>query len=340
MPITYKQAKEAVAKWAGPGGQCSSSKIDIFVRQVLEHMMYQGAYGSLRKFCFCAVKGCITAPYELEIPLKVKIDDYNGNVWSKWFEWYSSNTLEEGCIDATKALYEEPNYTPIAYDIPSCGAYIGVVGTCAEATDAHVIVKGKDLTGREVFTDHKGEKVAGEYLSIVKGTLRYSTVKFGVITEIYKTPTSGYVQLYAVDPAANAKVFLSDYSPVEETPQYRRFRLSNGFPFNDVSKVSILGRIRLKPAYADNDLIPFDNLYALSLAAQTIYASYNNDIQGAQAKGNFLSSVIENENNYKRVDNGQPIEVSRVTSSANIANVNGSIRYPRWRRNSTGWIPG
>lgn len=316
--ITWLEAKEKLKEFYGRGGGCVTTKgLDSFVREVLQYMMYKGAHGNMRQFCFHAVKGCITVPYELDVPVKVKIDGQVGTVWEKWYEYYSTLSLEEkGCYPAERALIEDPNYYPTVYDLPSCGAQVGVVGTCLEDDDAHAIIKGVDTQGREVFSVHDGIQTSGEYLRIKKGQLRYTNNTFARITEIYKTKTKGYVQAYWAIPSANQKGFLADYSPLEETPAYRRFKLTTPCP--GVAKVMVLGRIRLKPAYADTDLIPFDNLFALSVAGQTVNATYNNDIQNAAAKDQFVNNLIDNENSYKRPNNGSPVEVFYPLSAGGV----------------------
>lgn len=322
MPLTYKSAKEILSKYAERGGVCADDRrVDLFVREVLDYLLISGHYGSIHKFCFCATRGCFTVPYELETPLKLKIDNEIGNVWDKWYEFHASKVLE-ACVPAGRALWEDPNYYPTVYDVPVGGARIGTLGTCEEREDAYIIVKGKDLTGREIITMHKGEQVVGEYLSIKKQEIRYTQNTFGQITDIVKTPTAGYVQLLWVRPTANTKGFLADYTPLEEAPQYRRFRITiPGCPA--IAKVSVLGRIRLREKYADNDYIPFDNLYALNLAGQAVNANYNNAPDLAKAKDDMLTTVIEKDNQHHRIQNGQPIEVYPLTSAGAIRNIIG-----------------
>lgn len=320
MPITYGDAKTTLARYAGRGGKCPNSRdVDLFVKKVLQHMLFKGSYGNIRKYCFCAYKGCITIPYELETPLKVKIDSKVGTVWDKWMEYYNIGEME-GCVPCSDAMYEEPNRFPTVYDLPSGGARVGVLATACEDTDAHVIVMGKDVTGREVVTNHEGTQITGEYLRVVKGQLRYTQVTFGVITAIQKTKTNGYVQLFWVNTVGNTKGFLADYSPGEELPSYRRFRLTNPNCSSSV-QVSVLGRIRLKDNYADNDVLPFDNLYALELAGQSINANFNDKPDLAKAKDAFLQDSIINEGEYKRVQNGQPVDIMYMTSAGAVKNI-------------------
>lgn len=332
MPITWGQAKEILAQYAGRGGKCATDpSVELFTRQVLEYMLYTGAHNNRRKFIFNAIKGCFTAPYELEVPLKVKIDGAVGNAWDKWFEWHPGKSFD-GCAQAASdALFEEPDYYPTAYDVPASGANIGVMGTVTEADDAYILVKGFDPTGREVFTKDDGQLIVGERLRIKKGEMRYTQVEFGKITSIVKSTTNGYIALYWIRPAYNLKGFLSDYTPTETLPSYRRFRLTAA-NCGPCVKVSVLANIRLKPHYSDSDVIPFENLYALTLAGQAQNKNYNDDTQNAQAKDQMLQDILTRENEHKRVQNGQPMEVAQVLSAGNIQNINSPVLTAPYKR--------
>jgi len=320
MPLTYGEAKKYIAQYAGKGGKCPDSpEVDMFLREVLQVLLFSGQYGNKRKFCFHAVKGCFTVPYELEHPLEVKIDNNAGTVWNKWFEWYNTTSLSD-CVPAADALFEDPNTYPTAYEGPKGGYRVGVLGTCKEDEDAHVIISGTDRTGREIFTKHDGELLSGERLRIENGKLRYTTIDFAKVTGVSKTITKGYVPLYWVNPQSNVKGFLSDYSPIEQNPSYRRFNLT--MKCSDVAKVSILGKIRIKEAYAENDHIPFDNLFALRTAAQSVNSHYNNAMDVAQAKEVTLNNIITRENEYKKIQTGTPVKVMKPTSAGRIRNIN------------------
>ena len=319
MPMTYGDAKRQLSKYAGVAGRCANaSDVDSFILQVFQYMLFSGAHGSLRKFCFNAIKGCITLPYELETPLKVKIDDVVGTVWGKWYEYYNYDESDD-CLPAGNALIEEANTYYTVYDVP-CASSLGVLGTCAEASDANVIIQGLDASGREVVTYHNGEQIRGEYLSIRKGELRYTHTKFSKVTGIVKTRTKGYVPLFWVDPETGNKGFLAEYGPNDEIPSYRRYRLTAKNCGPSV-KVTVIGRIRLKQNYADADIIPFDNMYAMHVAAQSINAQLNDNVAVAEKKDATLQSLINRESDFKRVDNGKPLEVFGPTSAGIIRNI-------------------
>lgn len=336
--ITYGQAKNILAKYAGSAGKCpTDDSVDLFVKQVLQYLLLQGTYGNERKFCFNAVHGCVTLPRELEVPLKVRFDGVVGNVWNRWFEFHSGNDwIEDNNCIPMHNVFEDPNRYPTVYDVGASGAYPGVLGTCEEADDAHVIVKGLDMTGREIVTYHRGQQISGVYLTIEKNKVRKSDVLFGKITEVYKTKTKGYVTLLGLDSSGCSRKYLSDYEPNEETPSYRRVNIK--YPnCPPVCKISMLGRIRLKDYYADNDLIPFDNLYLLQVAGHAVNSMHNDDVERAITKSAYVEKLIETEGNYKKVNNGQPIEVFNPTSGGSIAV--GPLAYGRKliRRYGYGW---
>lgn len=323
MPLLFQQAKEILAKYSGRGGACvDAPEVPQFVLQVLQHMLFSGNYGNLRTFSFCAHRGCITLPYELETPLKIKIGDKVASVWDKWFDYHSSKEMAD-CVPAAQALIEDPNTYPIVYDIPYPeGTFVGALAICNEDADAVIIVQGFDATGREIVTtNYKGEQIIGESLRLQKGVIKYTQCLFAKITGIVKPITNGYVQLLWVSTSHNMKGFLADYSPLETAPSYRRFRLTS--PCEGNQRVSILGRIRLKQNYSANDYIPFDNIYTLNLAGQEINASFNRAPDLAAAVNQHLRNNIDNENEYRRVQNGSPLEYFLPLSGGAIRNIIG-----------------
>lgn len=321
MRLTFGQAKKLLAQYAGRGGKCpDAEEVSLFVLQILQKLLYAGEAGCVRKFSFHSCKGCITIPEELETPLKIKIGEEVGTVWDKFYDYHPNGVLEgERCIPAANALIENPNYVATAYDVPATGMQVGALATCCEEPDAHIIVQGKDPLGRVIYTMYDGQTIAGYRINLKKGTLKYSDVTFGTIDGILKSKTQGYVQLYGFSSATGSRKFLSDYSPVEESPQYRRFRLTVRCP--DSCHITVLGNIRLKTQYLDNDFIPFENINAIKLAGQEVYAQNTNDMQTAVAKEKSLTDVIEQENRYKRIQTGQPIEYFTPLSGGSIRNI-------------------
>lgn len=322
--IRYGTAKEILKKYVGTGGQePRPEELDLFVQEVMQELLHSGAHGNERTFKFHAQNGIFTIPKELETPLKVKVNGVVGSIWNQWFEYHSG--IEFDKLD--NAFMVLPDGYPTVYDLPDGGAYVGVIGTNCEDADAHVIIKGEDPLGNVVYTYQQGEHVVGEYLSIKKGQRSISNVKFGKITEVYKTETSGYVQLIWIS-QDNYRGLLSDYEPFEQSPYYRRVKIHGTCP--PIASVSVLGRIRLKEKYVDDDLIPFSNIRLLSLMGQSIFSGNNNDLQTASAKESMIATKIENESEYKKINNGQTFEMFYPLSGGSIANPTGrSIRRRR-----------
>ena len=322
MSLTFGQAKKQLAQYQGKGGKLPSADgLDTFTHKVLDYLLITGSPNTERAFELYAVNGYVTAPYELETPLKVKVNGRVGNAVSKWFEFRSGSDFSpHGCHEATDTLYEDANEYYTAYDLPSsCGVQIGVLGTSDECEDASIIVSGDDNTGRAIFTNHKGAEISGEYLQIRKGVITWTNVLFATITGIIKTRTNGYTPLYWKT-ETGLKGFLSDYSPVEEVPTYRRFRIAiPNCP--SPAKITILGKTRLKEKYADNDRIPFDKLYAIEVAGQQVNANYNDRVDVAVQKDNFLQQLVDREAIHKRSTNGQPLEVFHATSAGTIKGI-------------------
>ncbi len=332
MSLTYREVKETLARYAGTGGLCADNpEVDTFTREVMDYLLLSGSFGNIHKFCFCSVGGCITLPYELEVPLKVKVDGVIGSVWDMWMEFHATKFLNE-CLPADNSLSEDPNRFPTVYPVPPGGAQIGCLGFCEEDCTASIIVQGRDPTGREIITTHQGQQIVGEYITIRKGLITCTQTIFGEITGIVKTPTVGYVQLLWVKPAYDKKGFLADYSPLEEHPSYRRFILKPicGCSGSNFHKVSVLGRIRLKERYTDNDYTPFSNRYTLNLAGQAVNANFNRQPEMAAAADKQMMDMVERENEYKRVQDGSPVEVFIPTSGGAIGNIVGGQGYGWW----------
>lgn len=325
MSLTFAKVKEIVAPYADSGGKCASaSGVGLFAREVLEHLLLFGDYGSLRKFCFITENGVFTAPPELEAPLKIKIDNQVGQIWNSWFSYHSvSSDWDEGCFPAEKVLIEEPYYFPTTYDVPRSGSIVGVVGGCDEDDESFVIVQGQDASGKEVVTyNSKGEQITGEIFKIKKNNLRYGKVKFTKITNVVKSTTKGYVRLYAVDVDKNSKSFLAEYSPLEEIPMYKRFKVNHArCAKGKYTHVSILGRIRLKENYTDYDVVPFESTIAIKLAAQRLQSEDSNDIQTANYKKEALKEMIEAGAEFKKTPGDMSVDIFADLSGAAIKNI-------------------
>lgn len=319
MPLTFGEVKSIVAPYAGRSGKCSSAQeTSLFAHQVMEYLLYSGSHDAVRKLCICAYRGCIVLPPEVQLPLKVRIDNQASEVWNKWYTFQAPTDGFERCWDAASVLKEDGGLTPLAYEIPKDDLVIGVLGTCDEQ-DAFLTVQGKDATGREIYTTYQGESITGEKLSIKKGEIRYGQVSFREITAVVKSKTNGYVALYAVDLKKKKEYFLSDYAPTEEKPLYKKYKLGiQDCPA--IAHISMLCRVRLKDSYHDNELTLFDNRLAVVLGAQRLQAELNNNLEVAQYKRQATEDILEKEGGYKKTS-GSPVAMFVPMSGGAIKNI-------------------
>lgn len=322
MPITYGALKKIVAPFAGRTGKAATDcSVDTFARTVMEYLLYSGSTAGLRKVDVLAVRGRITLPPEVETPVKVRIGGRVSTIWSKWVSFHSTYESFDKCLNASEVLEEEGDFTPLQYPIPSGGAEIAILANCDENEKARLIVAGEDVSGREIYTTFEGAPVVGEMFRLIKGNARFGQVAFKRITGIIKPKTNGYVTVFAADKTTGRLTqFLGDYSPSEERPLYRSWRLGAKNCHSDLIKLAILCRVRLKDNYLDQELTLFDNTLAIQMAAQRIQSELNNDIQTAAYKDGATVKLLEGEAGYKRAPNAA-IDVFRPLSGGAIKNV-------------------
>ena len=69
--LTFKDIKLAIAKYCGKAGKCADDDtVSLFALEVLQQLLYKGEYGNLRTWEFFTHSGMITAPLDLELPIK------------------------------------------------------------------------------------------------------------------------------------------------------------------------------------------------------------------------------------------------------------------------------
>lgn len=317
--LTFKEVKAIVAPFSGrAGGSPASDSVGTFAKTVMESLLYSGSQGGVRRVSIRACNGLLSLPPEVELPVKVKINGRATEVWGKWLTY---SQVHEDCSNYPPAdsVMSEEGETPLAYPLPSGGSVVGVMGVYDEVPDAHVLIQGKDSTGKAVYTWHNGEQLPGERLTIKKGQITHGQVVWGEITGVSKPKTNGYIQLWAVDPFTDYRQFLADWSPSEEKPRYRQFRLlSRGV--DPIVKITMLCRMKLKDNYHDNELTLFDNSLAVLMAAQRVQGEYNNDVQVANYKKAATDDVLDREAGYKKVS-GNPCVIFHELSGASIKNI-------------------
>lgn len=314
-------AKEFLAEFAGESGGCPDDpKTGLFVAEVVQRMLHRGANGAYRKWCFTTCDGCITLPWELETPVRYKIDGQTCNVWDHWFEFHEAAAGEcdpdhcksEGWVEG---LYIEPWYYPTVFELPCGGAHVYASGRRPEDCDSHIIVQGLDSTGKPIYVPHKDEQILGEYLPIRHNKPQHSECRFHKITGVYSTQTTDYKRLYWHTPENGKSGLLVELRPEETVPQYRRVKIKLPACSEPCChKVEILGRVRDPQFKYDNEILPVTSLPALKTTAKLIQEEkqksdpvYSNreldrQIQDEHRYRQGGKKVIDNDSCLNRID--------------------------------------
>lgn len=303
MIITLKQARDVLAEYAGKKGKCASSEdVRLFVMEVVQRLLHKGANGNLRKWCFCLCNGCFTAPMDLEIPLRVKIDGYPNQVWSKWYEFYDLHSADACDKNFKSGIIEQVDSYATVYDLPKPGARVAPIPLTEESEDAYIIVQGTDINGREVFTNCNGQQIHGEKLKISRSEPVFSKTVFTNISAVEKSRTCNHVRLYWQTHSEDrilARGLLSEYRPTETNPSYRRFKVP-GARCDCCVKVEVIGRIRLLDSYHDNDILPVTSIGALRSMGMLIQSERTNSMNEANFHRSRVGEILNDENEYNK----------------------------------------
>lgn len=324
MIITMERARQIVAEFAGKKGKCATSDtVRDFVMEVVERLLYKGAHGNLRKWEFCLSHQCFTAPADLEVPLKVKIEGIVESVWSKWYEFHDVNSAEIHDTNFKPGLFEETGIYFTVYDVPPGGARIAAIPAASEKESAEVTIQGLDEFGRDIFTIREGKQVHGETIKICRDKPVFTQKCFSKITGIQKSITCQHIRLYwqTIDGNKNpvARGLLSEYRPTDTTPSYRRFRVPHARA-DCPAKICVLGRVKMLDSYHDNDVLPVKSIGALRSMATLIQSEQNNRIQDAQFHNSSVDSILNDENEYHKTGE-EPLDFVFDTSPGRNENL-------------------
>ena len=304
MIITMGRARQIIAEFTGKKGKCpESDAVRDFVMEVVERLLYKGAHGNLRKWEFCLSHQCFTAPPDMEVPLKVKIDGIIESVWSKWYEFHDVNSAEIDDSNFKPGLFEEVGDFFTVYDIPPSGARIAAIAAGAEKDDAEITIQGKDEHGRDIFTVQDGKQVHGEKIKISREDPVFTRKCFTKITGIEKSRTCHHVRLYwqTVDcqNKPTARGMLSEFRPTDTVPSYRRFKVPHARA-DCPAKICVLGRVKMLESYHDNDILPVKSIGALRAMASVIQSEQNDRINEARFHNNSVDNILNDENEYHK----------------------------------------
>jgi hypothetical protein len=144
---------------------------------------------------------------------------------------------------------------------------------------------------------------------------------FRSIDAINKSPTKGWVRVYAVDPATGAENCIAILAPDETLPQYRRYAIP-GFENEEGSAVTVLAKRKFIPVTGDDDDLIVTNLGALKMMAIAIEKEENNNLVEANIYEDKAVELLKEE--LKEVDGaniGRPQVQMRAFAMGEIPNM-------------------
>lgn len=103
---------------------------------------------------------------------------------------------------------------------------------------------------------------------------------FRSIDAINKSPTKGWVRVYAVEPTTGAEYCIAILAPDETLPQYRRYAIP-GHEREEGVAVTVLAKRKFIPVVTDDDDLIVTNLGALKMMAIAIEKEENNNLDEA-----------------------------------------------------------
>jgi hypothetical protein len=144
---------------------------------------------------------------------------------------------------------------------------------------------------------------------------------FRSIDAINKSPTKGWVRVYAVDPITAAENCIAILAPDETLPQYRRYAIP-GFENEEGSAVTVLAKRKFIPVTGDDDDLIVTNLGALKMMAIAIEKEENNNLVEAKIYEDKAVELLKEE--LKEVDGaniGRPQVQMRAFAMGEIPNM-------------------
>lgn len=117
---------------------------------------------------------------------------------------------------------------------------------------------------------------------------------FRSIDAINKSPTKGWVRVYAVDPTTGSESCIAILAPDETLPQYRRYAIP-GFESEEGATVTVLAKRKFIPVVSDDDDLIVTNLGALKMMAIAIEKEENNNLGEAQVYEDKAVTLLREE---------------------------------------------
>jgi hypothetical protein len=125
-----------------------------------------------------------------------------------------------------------------------------------------------------------GTFFGGNYSATASERPRTTVNAFCSIDAINKTPTKGWVRVYALDPVTGSESNIAILAPDETLPQYRSYAIP-GHESEEGATVTVLAKRKFIPVKSDDDDLIVTNLGALKMMAIAIEKEENNNLEEA-----------------------------------------------------------
>lgn len=340
MTTSFLELKERVGQVVGA---CSDEKKSELAISVLRYLHKEGAFGLYRKWEVFANQCYVTLPPDLDTPKKVAINGNPRPVQDFWHEFHDVNSYDSAefndsnllCTHEGGGIRIEPNYYATACDVPPCGGYVYFApipvpnAPIYEEKGLEATIHGKEYqTNKEVSLAHNNVMAKGEVLPISPSEVLFSTIKYREIFNIIKPKTlNRYGLFWAEHKGPNAKSgLLAELEPFDTKPRFRRIYIPalkqyyQEFYGSDDEQIynkcgvclTILGTIKIKDHYDDNEIIPFVEGVDFALTAKAIHgvlhASNSDELNVALKQQQVVERDIQKTWDTKSVS-GTPINV-------------------------------
>lgn len=277
--MIVSQVRQLLHHHVSPDGP-NSMLVPARINELCERFFVSGKWkGMLVEVSLDATEGYVTLPRRCESILGITVQKAPRTPFGRW---YSFSPGGPGEVDLES--YSGPDVVVdqgdgfVTYkDSPYESFRLRLkVPNASDRNDGNsVIIKGTDSTGKTVYNSD-GEEGLVVNLSASENT---TTQYFSTITSITKSPTLGYVTLWAVD-ASNAETQIGDYEPGETNISYRRYRVTRA-DTSEVPTVNALCKRRYVPVVSENDDVIPGNMGALKLGLISLKYEDTNDLERA-----------------------------------------------------------
>lgn len=309
---------DQVVTWAshisGLGVKADRAKLIDLIRESIDALLNEESNENLRAWSIPSIGGLVVLPKEISVPAKYKVCGAVGPVKNLYYQF--KGYVRRDCEGYREDL-QFRSESPILFDLPVQGGRLAAKAIdffeydCDKNKCPYLLVQGKDLKNRDIFTPYDGKVDVGEriYISQPSESPAYSINVFKEITSVRVVNAQLNIQFVWCNTAAYGSTpfefgILAQYDAGDEFPKFRRFEIP-GISKSTSFNVDILGSLAKPNLKYDNELIRgFDSNTIRSMIRANYYRG-NNEISGATFNSNIAVSAIRKQNERQNPDTQQ-----------------------------------